>query len=245
MDYENYRLTAGELLLCVGKSVLFTVAGAWILYRSVFGAALFFLIFPVCVRREKEARRAARKETLRAQFKDAMQGVAAALQAGYSLENAWRESERELAALHGGEALMVEELHQMNLAVGVGEPIEKLVYEFAERSGCEDIRNFAEVLLFAKRSGGDFFKIIRTTTGHISDKIEVENEIQTILSAKKMEQKIMNAAPAFLIFYLNLTSPEFLQPLYGSVFGVCVMTAAFAVYLGAVRLADKMARIEV
>lgn len=44
----------------------------------------------------------------------------------------------------------------------------------------------------AKRSGGDFHKIIATTIEHISDKIEVEREVQTVISAKKMEQKIMN-----------------------------------------------------
>lgn len=245
MDYETYVLSRREIWGCIGKSILVAAAGAWILYRSVFGCLTVILFLPFCIRRDKAARLAARREKLRAEFRDAMQSVAAALQAGYSLENAWRESEKEMAELHGKEALMTRELHQMNLAVGVSEPLEKLLYEFAERSGCEDIRNFAEVFLFAKKSGGDFMKIIRTTTAHISDKIEVENDIQTMLSAKRMEQKIMNAVPAFMLCYLNLTSPEFLEPLYGNPLGVCVMTAALGIYLGAVLLADKIMRIEV
>ena len=133
----------------------------------------------------------------------------------------------------------------MNQALAVNQPIEKLLYESAMRSGCEDIRNFSEVFLFAKRSGGDFQKIIQNTIHHISDKIEVEKEIQTVISAKKMEQKVMNVIPVFILFYLNLTSGDFLEPLYGNALGVCVMTGALMAYLGAIILAKRIMAIKV
>ena len=123
--------------------------------------------------------------------------------------------------------------------------IEKLLYEFALRSDCEDIQNFSDVFLFAKRSGGDFHKIIATTIEHISDKIEMEREVQTVISAKKMEQKIMNVIPVFIILYLNLTSGEFLAPLYGNIFGISVMTGALGAYLAAIKISAKMTAIKV
>ena len=113
------------------------------------------------------------------------------------------------------------------------------------RSDCEDIQNFSDVFLFAKRSGGDFHKIIATTIEHISDKIEVEREVQTVISAKKMEQKIMNVIPVFIILYLNLTSGEFLAPLYGNIFGISVMTGALGAYLAAIKISAKMTAIKV
>ena len=60
-----------------------------------------------------------------------------------------------------------------------------------------------------------------------------------------MEQKIMNVVPVGLLVYLNLTSQEFLEPLYGNLFGVCVMTGAFAAYVGAVLLASKIVKIKI
>lgn len=179
------------------------------------------------------------------QFKDAMQSVTMALQAGYSMENAWKESERELAGLHGEEALFVQELRRINAAVGVNQPIERLLYEFAQRSDCEDIQNFSEVFLFAKRSGGDFCKIMQTTVRNISEKTEVESEIQTILSAKKMEQRIMNVIPVGLLLYLNVTAPDFLVGLYGNLAGRAIMTAALLVYVAAVRISEKIMQIKV
>lgn len=163
----------------------------------------------------------------------------------FMMENAWRESEKEMTELYGQDGIFVGELHQINQAVGMNQPIEKLLYEFALRSDCEDIQNFSDVFLFAKRSGGDFHKIIATTIEHISDKIEVEREVQTVISAKKMEQKIMNVIPVFIILYLNLTSGEFLAPLYGNIFGISVMTGALGAYLAAIKISAKMTAIKV
>ena len=234
MDYSTYFLSKKEMMVCIGKGILAGMLAAWILYQSVYGMVTAFIFIPLCIQREKRKRQEQKKETLLLQFRDAMQSVAAALQAGYSMTE-----------LYGQDGIFVGELHQINQAVGMNQPIEKLLYEFALRSDCEDIQNFSDVFLFAKRSGGDFHKIIATTIEHISDKIEVEREVQTVISAKKMEQKIMNVIPVFIILYLNLTSGEFLAPLYGNIFGISVMTGALGAYLAAIKISAKMTAIKV
>lgn len=243
MDYRSSHLNWKEILQCTGMSLLLSAIIAWLLYRSRVGMLSFFFLFPVLIRRRKRSKTECKKQQLLLEFKDAMQSISAALLAGYSVENAWREGEKEMQRLHGADACMVKELRQMNAAVRMNRPLEQELAAFAERSGCEDIESFAEVFLFAKRSGGDFGKIIRTTVSRISGKIEVEREIATVISGKKMEQRVMNVVPAFLLGYLNFTSEEFLAPLYGNTFGVIVMTAAFLVYLAAVRLSEKIMNI--
>ena len=126
------------------------------------------------------------------------------------------------------------------MGIGMNQPMEDLLYQFALRSQCEDILNFAEVIQFAKRSGGNLGKIIQNTTARISDKQELEEEIATVISGKKMEQKVMNIVPIALLGYLNLTAADFLAPLYGNVFGACVMTIAFGAYMAALTLSRKM-----
>lgn len=243
--YDRAGLTGKE------KLAVFFAAGAAagitavLFYQSWFGMVSLFLYLPVLCRIFRERKEKERKRKLLLEFKDAMQSISVALQAGYSLENAWKESEREMAELHGEDAQMVRSLHQMNLAAAMNQPIEKLFYEFAAVSGCEDILNFAEVFLFAKRSGGDFGRIIKSTTERIRDKMEVEEEIQTVLSGKKMEQKIMSVIPIGLLVYLRLTSGDFLAPLYGNKAGICVMTGALAAYGVALWLSEKIISIKV
>lgn len=213
---------------------------AWLLYKHVFGLVSALIILPIYKKSYQKAQIEKRKKELLIQFKEAMQSVSAAVLSGFSIENAWREAEKEIETMYGKDAYMTVELKQMNAAVRTNQQIEQLLYQFALRSTCEDILNFAEVFQFAKRSGGNFGKIIQNTINRISEKIEVEKEIQTVISGKKMEQRVMNVVPIFLLCYLNLTSKEFLTPLYGNLFGACVMTLAFLAYMGALILSQKL-----
>lgn len=104
---------------------------------------------------------------------------------------------------------------------------------------------FAEVFAYAKRSGGDLIAIIRNTASIISDKNEVVKEINTIISGKKMEQTVMNIMPFGMIIYLRIASPEFIEPLYGNLFGAAVMSVCLVVYAAAFMLGRKITDIKV
>lgn len=245
MDYRQYRLKWKEKIKCLAVSLAFAGMISWLLYRSWFGIFSVAIIYPIYVEQKRREELEKKKYELLLGFKDAMQSVSAALMAGYSLENAWREGQREMDELYGETSCISTELRKINAAVKMNEPLEQKLMDFAKRSNCEDIWSFAEVFTFAKRSGGDFGKIIRTTIHKINGKIEVEREIATVISGKKMEQRVMNFVPAFILCYMNLTSEEFLEPLYGNLLGVVIMSSAFVVYLAAILLAKKIVDIRV
>ena len=93
-------------------------------------------------------------------------------------------------------------------------PVEQLLAEFGERSGIQDVDHFAQVFGMARRSGGELVEIIRQSAGVIRDKIQVQEEIQTMTTARIFEQKIMNGIPFGMILYIDFTSPGFFAPLY-------------------------------
>lgn len=239
-EYGTYRLSILEEVRCILIGLVLSVVIAWLIYESVWGMSFVVFAYPLYRKRYRESKCLQRKKELLLQFKDAMQSVSLALVAGYSMENAWREAEREMRVLHGECADITLELQQMNQGVAMNRAIEGMIYEFALRSESEDIICFAEVFRFAKRSGGDFEKILRNTISRISEKIEMEQEIQTVIAGKKMEQKVMNIVPVFLLVYLRLTSADFLAPLYGNPFGVSVMTLALVGYMMAFLLGAKI-----
>ena len=41
-----------------------------------------------------------------------------------------------------------------------------------------------------------------------------------MIAQKKLEQKVMNVMPLFLLFYLDITSPGYLNVLYHNVLGL-------------------------
>ena len=74
---------------------------------------------------------------------------------------------------------------------------------------------------------------------------KVIDTINTIISGKKMEQTVMNIMPFGMIIYLRITSPEFIEPLYGNLFGAAVMSVCLVVYAAAFMLGRKITDIKV
>lgn len=245
MDYRKYQCEISDYALCVAVAAAFTSVVAWLFYHSMLGLLLLPLVYGYALQVYKGYRGAKQRSLLLSGFKEGMMAVSAALMAGYSMENAWKEAEHDLVLLYGMQRPIVKEFIQINSLVGMNQPLEEALTNFALRSGCEDIESFAEIFSFAKRGGGDFAAIIQTTVQRLGAKIEVEREIQTTIAGKKFESRIMCMMPLFLLAYMNCTSMGFLQPLYGNLTGALLMTAALAVYAGAVWWSGKMMDIRV
>ena len=76
-------------------------------------------------------------------------------------------------------------------------------------------------------------------------KIEVSEEIHTVMAEKALEQKIMCAVPLGILLFFRATSPEFIGRLYGNLLGIGIMSAALLLYGAAWFLGMKIVEIEV
>ena len=126
-----------------------------------------------------------------------VQALSASLGAGYAFENAFSAAYEEMRKLYGNSGLIVSELKIIIRGIRLNETIEDLLKDFGERSGVQDIVDFAQVVAVAKRTGGNMIHIMKATAANISQKTEVELEIETLVAAKRYEQKIMMVVPFF------------------------------------------------
>lgn len=208
----------------------------FIFYRSIF---FFFLLTPLgvvipgIVRRRLQKKRI---EKLGSQFKDAILALSSALQAGYSAENAWREAWQEMICIYGDDGLITKEFEYMVKAISINETPERVITDFAQRSGLSEIDSFAQVFCLAKRSSGDLVSIIESTARTISEKLRVREEIVTLTTAKQLEKNIMSIIPAGIILYLDFAFNGFLDVLYSGIVGRMVMTVCLVLYMTAVLL---------
>ena len=243
--YDTYTFSAGELLRYLGEAVLLC-AGLDTLFYQIPALMLVSLPFAVLyLRYQKERLRQERQRRIGEQFRDALVSLNVAIQAGYSVENAIHECRRDLEKMYPPGADILEELTFMENQLFVSVPAEELFLDMARRTGQEDIESFATVFVTAKRSGGDMSQIIEKVTRMISDKIDVKKEIYATLAGKRYEQTIMSMMPVGIILYMRLTSPGYLDPLYGNVLGAAVMTACLGLYGFAFWLGRRLLRIEV
>lgn len=87
--------------------------------------------------------------------------------------------------------------------------------------------------------------IIERTISVISRKMDVEKEIDVLISSKRLEAGIMNIVPFFIIFYISITGNGFFDPLYHNVVGVVLMTICMLVYFAAYLLSQKIVNISI
>lgn len=244
-SYKVYVLSKKEKLLCIGITVGIAGLVAWLFYRNAYAmAGAVPLYFPV-KKAVKEHFQKKQERELLFQFKELLQMAATALKAGYAMENAFVQAREEFARLYGEKTIMAREFSYINHQVCLNVTLESLLDDLAERSGIEEINSFSQVFGFAKRSGGDFQKIFQNTVEKIGQKAEVKREIEVVVAAKRMEMNIMNLMPFGILFYVGVTSPEFLEPLYGNWLGAGVMTVSLGVYGFAMKIAGKIVEIEV
>lgn len=217
----------------------------YIFYKSILGIIILSPFSLLYLKRNREKIIRERKWQLNLQFREGITSISSALNTGYSIENAFSESVKDLKLMYEEDAYIIKEFQYIVHQLGMNKTVEEVLNDLANRSDIEDILNFTEVFVTAKRTGGDIIKIIRRTSRTIGDKIEVKREILTLITAKKLEAKIMNIIPFGIILYMWVFSPGFLDPLYHNLVGVVLMTISLMLYLLAYKLSEKIMNIEV
>lgn len=244
-DYKETVLSPKQFWRALGEGVVLSGAIAFLFYRSLWGLCLSVIVIPMCIHRKKKKGQEKRDRRMQLQFQSAIRAVSGALTAGYSLESAWRYAMEELERLYGTGGEIYREFYQMNQKIRMNEPVEQLLYEFAGRSGNEDICHFSEILLYVKRSGGNMTEIIRKTGSRMQEKYEILREIETGVAAKRAEQKMMMLLLPGILFFVTLSSPEYSSHLYGNPAGIAVMSICLAGYAGAFFWSEKIMAIPV
>lgn len=245
VDYNRYCFVWKEWILYSLEGVGIAAVFAYFFYRSVWAVIPLLPLVYFFIGRTADELALKRRRKLVLEFRDAILSAAAAMQAGYSVENAFREAQKDMEALYGKGSLAATELSLVNAGVASNIPLERLLMDLGSRSGESDIEDFAQIFTIAKRSGGNLNDIIRRCASVTADKIEVKREIHTLLTSKKYEQMIMNLIPFGIMLYIQATSKGFFDVLYGNTAGILIMTGAMCVYLAAYVMSERIIQIEV
>lgn len=245
MDYKRYRLSKKEAAIVILESIAISVLISKLFFDSFWGMTASPAILLIMWKKTIEQKLEERNKKVAMEFQTMLKNVSSSLLAGFSLENAFVEAEKELKQMYGEKSYMFLELQNINKKVGMNIPLEEPLEDLAERTGMEDIYNFIDILSFAKRAGGNFVEIIDNTINKMWTKYETAREIDVAISAKKLEQKVMSVIPVVLLAYMKLTSAEYMSVLYGNVAGVLFMTVCLLAYGGAIYLAGKILQIKV
>ncbi len=245
MNYIEYKPGIYEILTAAAIYAGLDAAVSYFFYRSFIA---FFVLLPGFVLFYKRFLRIKQQERLRRlseEFAETLYSVSNGMNAGYSMENAFLGAYRDLKLFYRDKSIMAGEILIIRKGLGVNMTLEDLIDDLAKRSGEENIAAFSDVLKCAKRYGGNVTEVLRTTAEGVREKIRVDKEIKLLITEKKLELRMMEVLPFFILMYLGITSVGYFDVLYEGLFGRIFMTACLFVYGFAVFMAEKLMRIRV
>ncbi|MCI3922471.1 hypothetical protein MO973_19755 [Paenibacillus sp. TRM 82003] len=234
------RTTAG----IVWTGLLWGGAG-WLFFElAAVSAALTLCGAAIGWRRKGEAVRKM-KSSASVQFEQMLYAIASSLQAGKSVENAFRDAELDLRLMYAGNAsILLRELEGMNRMLENGTPLEKAVDHFQKRIDIPEVTTWSEIFGTCKRTGGDLVRVMRHSSRAVVEKLNMEREMAVLIAGKRFEGKALAIVPFFMIGAFRYGSPDYLEPLYSGS-GRLVMLAALTLMYAGNRLAERWMRIEV
>lgn len=214
-------------------------------YRKMI--AFLFLWLPALffVAKEAERLRGRKREEIRQQFKEMLSLTAAGQRAGYAVENAFLSGYDDLVHLFGKQSAICKMLRKIQAGMENHLAIGPLWKTIGDDCDIVEIREFAQVFSIAKESGGNMVGILESTASLIADKTETKKEIALIMSAKQLEQEIMNVMPLCLIGYMNLTSPGYFENLYRTASGAVIMTVCLIFYIAVYFWGGRIGKIAI
>ena len=174
------------------------------------------------------------------EFQDFLSAVQVGIYSGNSIENAVLGSYEDMVSLYTKDGYMTKEIRGIITGLNNNLTLEELFYDLGERSGVEEIMDFAAILALAKRSGGNLREIISECNNCIEEKIDIKRDIDVMIAGERLQHRIMCIVPMGIILYIQITSPGYLDSLYHNLFGYAVMTGCLLLYIISILWSEKI-----
>ena len=187
--------------------------------------------------RDKNAR------TLNSQFRDFLEAFNTSIGAGKNVVDSFHAVYDDMRIQFEEDAFIVKELEVILSGMANNFDVEDLMEDLGNRSGNDDIVSFANVFRISYRKGGNLKDTINTTHSILSDKMEIKEEIETMVSASKMEQTVMLFMPIALIGIMKSMSPDFAAN-FASPAGVASTTIAIGLFIVSYFVGRKILNIK-
>jgi len=185
-----------------------------------------------------------RKLKLRIQFFDLLEAMSVSMRAGSTMLKSLQSAREDLLLIYPKDCDIITELDMIigkfNNAVALSEAFSDL----AERSGLEDIASFATIYATIEGKSGRANEIVRDTQQIIADKMEIEMEIDTLMTAAKSEVNIMLLMPLIMLGIIGYAGAGFMDAIYTTGAGRVVSTGGLIVFIISYILARKFSSVK-
>lgn len=181
------------------------------------------------------------QKQLIAQFRDMLDSLNSSISAGKVVSEAFVDAEKDMELQYGKDSFIYKEIRTVNYGVMNSVNIEELLLDFGKRSNIDDIVSFANVFAVSNRRGGEMKSIIGETKSILCDKIDIDQEIHTMVNASKNELNVMMLMPLLVVPMMS----SFSQESDNQVINISVKIAGIIIFVVAYIIGRKIVKIKV
>ena len=185
-----------------------------------------------------------RLKKLRLEFFDMLEAMSVAMRAGNPVLKALESARGDLVLIHSERSDIIVELDIILSKFQNAVPLSEAFSDFAERSGLEDIASFASIYATIEGKSSRADEIVRETQQIIADKMEIEMEIDTLMTAAKSEVNIMLFMPLVILGVIGYAGAGFMDAIYTTAMGRVVATGGLIVFVISFIMAKKFSNVQ-
>lgn len=186
-----------------------------------------------------------RQKELRLQFKEFLESMSVAVGAGNVEVHAIRSALNDLQIAYNENADIVKEVENILLQYEKGgKKLKDLFQDLADRSGLDDIQSFATIYAVIEGKSDRFGDILIQTQQIIGDKIEIEQEIETVITSAKSETNMMVVMPIVIVIAMSGMGGGLLEALFTTALGHLAATASLLIFAASYIYALKVSNIK-
>ncbi|MCI8669373.1 MAG: kinase [Lachnospiraceae bacterium] len=184
-----------------------------------------------------------RKKVLLVQFREMLESISTSLNSGKNIMDSFVSSRQDLMVQFPEDSDIVKEVNIINQGISNNLKIEDLLQDFAERSKLPDVIDFASVFTTCYNKGGNINEVIKNSVSIINDKIDIQMEIETTVTAQKNDQYVMLVMPVAFILAIKTMGGGLID--LSSAIGKISMTIAVVIFIIAYLIGKKILDIKI
>ena len=193
--------------------------------------------------RKKRANTRIRK--LRVEFYDMLEAMSVSMRAGNPVLKALESAKEDLELIYSKDSDIIAELTIILERFRNAMPLSAAFEDFAERSGLEDVASFASVYATIEGKSSRADEIVRETQQIIADKMAIEMEIDTLMTAAKSEVSIMLLLPLVILGVIGYAGAGFMDAIYTTPAGRLVATGGLVIFIISYIMAQRFSNVEI
>jgi tight adherence protein B len=239
LEQAELPMKAGEfaalIVLCaVAGGVLGAILLTNIIFVLVIAAGASLIPYAWLVRARKK-----RQKKMSEQLPDVLSILASSLRAGHSFLQALDQVAGEIKDPSAGE------FHRVVSEIRLGRSIDDAMVEMADRVGSEDMRWAVMAVNIQRQVGGNLAEVLDIVANTVRERAYVQRQVRVLSAEGRLSIAILSALPFGIFIYLALMNPEYVAPLFNTMFGRILLLVGGALMAAGIFVMTRIVRIDV